>query len=90
MVAYIDAQRATYGVEPMCAVLPIAPATYYRHRRQQREPATVSLRTQRDIWLKTEIRRVWEANFGVYGARKVWRQLQRDGLRWSPVAPWSD
>jgi len=84
MVAYIDAQRVTYGVDPMCAVLPTAPATYYRHRRGQREPQSRSPRTQRDAWLKAEIRRVWDANFGVYGARKVWRQLRRHGTQVPP------
>ena len=80
MVAFIDTERERYGGEPMCAVLPLAPATYVRHRRCQADPALRSRRTQRDAWLTTQIHRVWDENFGVYGARKVWRQLTRDGI----------
>ena len=81
MVAFIDQERATYGVEPICAVLPIAPATYFRHHRQQRIPATRSPRAQRDAGLRAAIQQVWGANHRVYGPRKVWRQLQREGWR---------
>jgi transposase InsO family protein len=81
MVAFIDQERATYGVEPICAVLPIAPSTYFRHQRQERVPATRSPRAQRDAVLRDAIQRVWEANHRVYGPRKVWRQLQREGWR---------
>ena len=80
MVAFIDTVRELYGVEPMCAVLPIAPATYFRHKRCQTDPALRSRRTQRDAWLTTQIHRVWDENFGVYGARKIWRQLLREGI----------
>ena len=80
MVAFIDAERETYGVEPMCAVLPIAPATYFRHQVWDRHPDQRSLRTQRDAWLITQIQRVWDENFAVYGPRKVWQQLQREGI----------
>jgi putative transposase len=75
MIAYIDANRDRFGVEPICQVLPIAPSSYYQHR--QRRP---SARAVRDTALKAEIRRVHEDNFGVYGARKVWRQLHREGI----------
>jgi putative transposase len=75
MIAYINANRDRFGVEPICKVLPIAPSTYYQHR--QRRPAA---RAVRDVALKAEIRRVHEDNFGVYGARKVWRQLHREGI----------
>ena len=80
MVTFIDAQRGTYGVEPICEVLPIAPATYYRHRACQAHPETRSRRAQRDVWLTAQIQRVWDENFAVYGPRKVWQQLRRDGL----------
>ena len=80
MVAFIDRQRERYGVEPMCAVLPIAPATYFRHKRCQADPDQRSQRAQRDAWLTTQIQRVWDENFGVYGARKVWRQLMREHI----------
>jgi putative transposase len=75
MIAYIDANRGRFGVEPICEVLPIAPSTYYQHRQPR-----ASARAVRDAGLKVEIRRVHEDNFGVYGARKVWRQLHREGI----------
>ena len=80
MVAFIDAERETYGVEPMGAVLPIAPATYFRHKAWQAYPDQRCPRAQRDAWLTTQIQRVWDANFGVYGPRKVWQQLIREGI----------
>ena len=81
MVSFIDEQREFYGVEPICAVLPIAPSTYYSRKAQQAHPERLSARTRRDLALQPEIRRVWEENFGVYGARKVWRQMNREGIR---------
>jgi transposase InsO family protein len=80
MVAFVDAQRASYGVESICAQLPIAPATYYTHRSRALDPSRRPVRQQRDEALVGEIRRVWEANFKVYGPRKVWQQLNREGL----------
>ena len=80
MVALLDDHRGRYGVEPICAMLPIAPSTYYAQKVYQTDPSRLSARAQRDAWLKTEIRRVWDENFGVYGPRKVWRQLQREGF----------
>src|SRR5262249_18896923 len=80
MVAFIDDQRAAYGVEPICALLPIAPSTYYAAKAQTADPARRSPRTQRDARLREEIRRGWEANLRVYGVRKVWRQLLRAGI----------
>ena len=80
MTAFVDENRADCGVEPICAELPIAPSVYYEHKRREREPERCSARSRRDAALCTEIRRVWESNFGVYGARKVWRQLQREGI----------
>src|SRR5512132_2405923 len=75
MIAFIDANRDRFGVEPICRVLPIAPSTYYQHRR--RRP---SVRAVRDAVLKAEVARVHAEHFGVYGARKVWRQLHREGI----------
>ena len=78
MIAYIHAHKDRYGVEPICRVLPIAPSTYYAATRR---PA--SARAVRDAKLKAEIARLYAEHFGVYGARKVWRQLHREG---NPVA----
>jgi transposase InsO family protein len=75
MIAYIDCHRDRSGVEPICRVLPIAPSTYYQHARGRQ-----SARAVRDAQLKVEIRRVHAEHFGVYGARKVWRQLHREGI----------
>jgi len=81
MVAFIDDHREAYGVEPICRVLPIAPSTYYAVKRIEREPERASVRARRDAWLTGEIQRVWDENFFVYGARKIWLQLQREGVR---------
>jgi putative transposase len=75
MIAYIHEHKDRFGVEPICRVLPIAPSTYYQH--SGRPP---SARALRDAKLKAEIARVHAENFGVYGARKVWRQLHREGI----------
>ena len=80
MLAFIDRYRDRYGVEPICAVLPIAPSTYYEHKARTVDPERAPQRIHRDAQLKIEIRRVWEENFRVYGVRKVWRQLHREGL----------
>ena len=80
MVSFIDEQRELYGVEPICAVLPIAPSVYYEQKARQADPERLPPRVLRDAHLRSEIRRVWEANFQVYGARKVWRQLNREGV----------
>jgi transposase InsO family protein len=80
MVSFIDQHRDAYGVEPICAQLPIAPATYYEHKAREADPERVPARTRRDRELTVEIRRVWEENFRVYGARKVWRQLKREQI----------
>jgi transposase InsO family protein len=79
MVAFIDDHREEYGVEPICAVLPIAPSTYYAHKAREADPDLRPARAQRDEELRPEIQRVWRENFRVYGARKVWRQLNREG-----------
>jgi transposase InsO family protein len=80
MIAFIDDHRGTYGVEPICRVLPIAPSTYRAHVARRADPAKASARIRQDLMLMEQIRRVHEANFGVYGARKVWRQLDREGI----------
>jgi putative transposase len=77
MSAVVDAHREQHGVEPICRVLGVAPSTYYAVKAREREP---SERALRDAGLLGEIRRVYEANYGVYGARKVWWQLQREGI----------
>jgi transposase InsO family protein len=79
MVRFIDDHRDQFGVEPICAVLPIAPSTYFRHAAQDRDPARRSARAQRDDALRAAIRRIWDAHYQVYGPRKVWRQLRREG-----------
>jgi putative transposase len=75
MIAYIDRHKHRYGVEPICRVLPIAPSTYHAAQRR-----LASARAVRDRQLKAEISRVHAEHFGVYGARKVWRQLHREGI----------
>jgi len=83
MVGFIDAHRETYGVEPICAVLPIAPSTYYEQKARQADPRRRPARVQREARLRLEIQRVWQANRRVYGAKKVWKQLNRETI---PVA----
>jgi len=80
-VSYIDTHRDRFGVESICRVLPIAPSTYYAHRQQVTDPTRRSRRAQRDDALRAEIQRVWDANHQVYGPRKVWKQLRREGVR---------
>ena len=80
MMAFIDEHKEAYGVEPICSVLPIAPSMYYEQRARQADPSRLPERTRRDAALKVEIERVWNENRQVYGARKVWRQLHREGF----------
>jgi transposase InsO family protein len=79
MIAFVDDHRGSYGVEPICKVLPIAPSTYHDHLAKRADPAKLSARARRDIALEPEIARVFAENFRVYGVRKVWRQLRREG-----------
>ncbi len=79
MIAFIDDHREAYGVEPICKVLPIAPSTYRAHAAKRADPAKLSARAKQDAIRKIEIRRVLAENFDVYGVRKVWRQLRREG-----------
>lgn len=81
MVGYIDDHRDRFGVEPICAVLPIAPSTYFLHKARQQDAAKRSARARRDDEFRAAIQRVWDANQQVYGPRKVWKQLRRDGWR---------
>jgi len=76
--SFIDEHRSEYGVEPICQQLPIAPSTYYEHKAREGNPERLPDRTRRDSALEIDIQRVWEENFEVYGARKVWRQLNRE------------
>ncbi|WP_449232504.1 IS3 family transposase [Azospirillum doebereinerae] len=80
MIAFIDAHRAVHGVEPICRALPIAPSTYRAHAARRVDPAKMPARSRSDAELSLAIRRVWDANFQVYGVRKVWRQLRREGI----------
>ncbi|MET4038263.1 putative transposase, partial [Bradyrhizobium sp. RT4a] len=80
MIAFIDDHRGAHGVEPICKVLPIAPSTYHAHVAKRRDLAKRSARARQDAALKVEVRRVFDQNFSVYGVRKVWRQLKREGF----------
>jgi transposase InsO family protein len=81
MMAFIDQHRDVYGVEPICAVLPIAPSTYHLRKAQQHNPTRRAPRAHRDDDLRAAIQRVWDANDHAYGPRKVWRELRREGRR---------
>jgi transposase InsO family protein len=80
MVAFIDAHRGVHGVESICALLPIAPSTYFRRKAEQRDPTKRSARAQRDDVLQAIIRRIWHEHQQVYGPRKVWKQMGREQL----------
>lgn len=82
-MAFIDAHRETHGVEPICAMLPIAPSTYYAVKAAERDPTRRSARAQRDDVLREEIARVWQEQRSCYGVKKVWKQLVREQI---PVA----
>ena len=79
MTAFITAHRDQYGVEPICRVLPIAPSTYYARIATQTDPTKLSDRVRRDQALRPVIRRVFADNYGVYGVRKIWQQMRREG-----------
>ena len=83
MVQFIDEHRGKFGVEPICDVLPIAPSVYYEQRARQRDPERRPPRVRQDEMVTADIHRVWHENQEVYGVRKVWRQLRREG---HPVA----
>ena len=83
---FVDEQRDDYGVEPICKVLPIAPSTYYEQRARQADLDRLPPRIRRDRVMRDEIQRVWDENFQVYGARKVWLELIREGHTSAPGA----
>ena len=80
MISFIDEHRGVFGVEPICRLLPIAPSTYHENVAKRLDVDRLSIRARSDISLKIEIRRVFEQNYRVYGVRKVWRQLKREGF----------
>lgn len=80
MIAFIDDHRAAHGVAPICEQLQIAPSTYHLHAARRADPDLLPARAKRDAQLRAAIGRVHAANFGMYGARKVWRQLRREGI----------
>lgn len=83
IIDFVDRHRTVAGVESICRVLQVAPSTYYRYKAERRDPDIRSARNKWDDHVRSEIKRVWHENFEVYGARKVWRELVREGL---PVA----
>jgi len=80
MTAFVDEHRQDYGGDPVCRMLQIAPSAYYERVRKRREPNRRSAQSKRDEVLKPEILRVFSEHFGVYGLRKVWRQLCRENV----------
>jgi transposase InsO family protein len=80
MIAFIDQNRDEYGIEPICRMLGIAPSTYHAHAMRRRRPECAPPRAVRDMALKSEIRRVYDENFQVYGVRKIWLQMKREGI----------
>jgi hypothetical protein len=80
MIGFIDDHRAVYGLEPICQGLPTAPSTCYAHLAIHADPSKASARQQNDAALRCNIQRVWDANFKVYGVRKAWHQLRREGF----------
>ena len=80
MVSFVDDHRAEHGVEPICKVLPIAPSTYYDRLAKRADPACRSDRARRDEALRSEIERIFDANYKVYGVRKIWHQMRREGF----------
>ena len=81
MKAFIDEHGDRFEVEPICRVLQVTPSMYWRHSARQKNPALRCPREQRDEVLAGHIQRVWQDNFQVYGANKIWHQLNREGIR---------
>jgi putative transposase len=79
-IAFVEEHCDVHGVEPICRLLPIAPSTYFEHAARRRDSAKLPARAKRDAELQPHIQRVWQENFQVYGVRKVWRQLRREGI----------
>ena len=80
MHGLVDAHRDVHGVEPICAVLQIAPSAYRRRVARSRDQNLLSARAQRDAALMPVVEQVWNANLQVYGADKVWKQMNREGV----------
>ncbi len=80
MISFIDEHGGVFGVEPICRLMPIAPSTYHENVAKRLDVDRLSIHARSDISLKIEIRRIFEQNFRVYGVRKVWRQLKREGF----------
>jgi putative transposase len=80
-MVFVDQHKEQYGVEPICRQIQIAPSSYYEHKARERDPDRLPDRIKRDRALEREIQRVWDSNFKVYGANKVWRQLIREGIQ---------
>lgn len=80
MISFIEDHRSVHGVEPICRILPIAPATFHAHQAKRADPSRLSDRAKRDEVLKPEIGRIHEENMSVYGVRKIWHQMRREGF----------
>lgn len=80
MMAFIDAHREDLGIEPICRELAIAPSSYHEHALRLADPGKRPARARSDEEMREQIKRVHEANYGVYGSRKVWHQLRREGV----------
>ena len=80
-MAFIDAHRKELGIEPICRVLAIAPSSYHEHAWRLADPGKRPARARRDDEIREEIKRVHAASFGLYGWRKVWHQLHREGIQ---------
>ncbi len=80
MASFIGEHREEHGVEPICRVLPIAPSMYYEQKAREADPSRLPKRAIRDAGLREAIERVWKEHFGVYGARNVWHQLEREEI----------
>jgi putative transposase len=80
MIQFIEDHRVDHGIEPICRVLPIAPATFYDNLAKQEDPSRLSERAKRDAELKPEIKRVFDENLSVYGVRKIWHQMRRESF----------
>jgi transposase InsO family protein len=80
MIAFVDAHRADYGVEPICAQLPMAPSVYHAHQHRRAHPETAPARVRQDQDLSARIKDAHRASRGLYGVRKIWHQLRQQGL----------
>jgi putative transposase len=79
VMSFIDAHREELGIEPICRELAVAPSSYHEHAARLADPGRRPARARRDDEVKAAIKRVHDASFGLYGTRKVWHQLRREG-----------